>query len=182
MKIDSAKAKSVAVSLCIIGVAFWVGFMSGFFNATGGLPFDTGGEDVLPPSEIAKVTAAEAELTLEPLRDMSYGQGFNCLDYAWEAMRLLHWNGQIAMIARLDLEPDPDHAVVIIPTTDEGWIFIEPQTGTRIYPTPGGKYVNFADIKDVYVMRLEWTLVDIYELSIAEGVVDTTALSYYLDD
>ena len=113
---------------------------------------------------------------------MSYGQGFNCLDYAWEAMRLLHWNGQIAMIARLDLEPDPDHAVVIIPTTDEGWIFIEPQTGTRIYPTPGGKYVNFADIKDVYVMRLEWTLVDIYELSIAEGVVDTTALSYYLDD
>ena len=144
------------------------------------MPLIGRGESIAPPADIVTGTAAEAEQALIPLQDMEYRQGFNCLDYAWEGMRLLHWKGQLAMVARLDLEPDPDHAVLIIPTEDEGWIFIEPQTGERIYPTPGGKYAGFTDIKGVYVMRLVWTAVDIYELSIAEGVVDTSALSYYV--
>jgi hypothetical protein len=182
MKITRFKVKPVLLTLCIVGLAFLVGFMAGFFEATGGLPMGIGRESMAPPSGIAKATLAEIEQTLAPVTQMEYREGFTCLDFAWEAMRRLHWAGQLAMIARLDLSPDPDHAVLIVPTSDEGWVFIEPQTGERIYPAAGGKYMDFTAIEGVYMMGLNWTPIDVYLLGINQGIVDTSSLSYYADN
>lgn len=181
MKLNKAKVKATVHIAVLIAICVFLGYLFGFLDATGGIPWlaSAGSESVGLPSDITRLTAPEAEQTLEPLHDKTYGEGYNCLDYAWEAMRLLHWNGQLAMIARLDLTPDPDHAVIIVPTTDEGWVFFEPQTGERIYPAPGGKYVNFANIEGVYVMGLSWMPIDVYLLEVAEGLSNTTALSYY---
>jgi len=177
--IRARKALQVVLVLFCVG---WLGYIVGFSSAVGGLSFGTGSESIAPPADITKATLAEVTDTIESVAQMEYREGFNCLDFAWEGMRQLHWAGQLATVARLDLEPGPDHAVLLIPTTDKGWVLIEPQTGKRIYPTAGGKYIDFTSIEGVYVMRLEWTPIDIYELSIAEGVVDTSALSYYTDN
>lgn len=180
MKINKATTKTAVIILCMIAMA-WVGFMAGFYEATGSIPFHLAGESALPPSEIVKATIAEVEQTLAPLRDMEYGQGWNCLDYAWEGMRRLNWDGQLAMIARLDLTPDPDHAVLIVPTTDEGWVFIEPQSGVRIYPRAGGRYMGCADIAGVYVMNITWYSINEYLIDVAEGNWDDTATANFED-
>lgn len=174
-----AKAAIAFQWVVVIGVALWLGFMAGFYHATGGLPMGIGqGESIVPPG-IETRTGAEARQAIEPLQTEQYRDGFNCLDYAWAGMRLLHWTGQTAMIVRLDLEPGPDHAVLIVPTSDEGWIFLEPQTGARIYPAVGGTYRDFTAIEGVYVMRLEWTPVDVYLSHVTDGSANATALSYY---
>jgi len=180
MKNKETERKVIRAILLTVAI-FVIGYTAGFSHATGSLPTVWGGESIAPPAEMTRATLAEVKQTVAPVAQMDYGEGFNCVDYAWEAMRRLHWAGQVAMIARLDLEPGPDHAVLIIPTSDAGWVFIEPQTGQQIYPTPGGMYIDFTVIKGVYVMRLEWTDIDTYALSIAEGVVDTSKLSYYAD-
>jgi len=166
--------------IVIVALIFGVGYTAGFNTATGG--FSLGllpSTSVSPPNDITRATLAEVEQALEPLRDMEYGQGWNCLDYAWEAMRRLHWQGQLAMIVQLDLEPDPNHAVLIVPTSDEGYVFIEPQTGKQIYPTIGGKYIDFTTIEGIYLMGITWTSFEEYLTDIDEGVVDTSGLSYY---
>lgn len=171
-----AQVKSIALTVCVVGITFWVGFMAGFFEATGRIPFYTGNDVALPPSDIAKVTAAEAEATLAPLRDRDYGPGFNCLDYAWAGMRMLHWQGQMATIVRLDLEPNPDHAVLLVPTEDAGWVFLEPQTGAQIYPRVKGTYQNLADIIiGIDVMDITWIPINEYVDGIANGTLNGTA-------
>jgi len=176
---DKAR-KAVSIILVLVAVGL-LGYMLGFNTAVGGFAFGASwGQSTTPPSDIARATLAEVKETLAPMTQIEYREGFNCMDFAWEAMRLLHWNGQLAIIAQLDLEPGPDHAVLLIPTSDEGWVFLEPQTGKQIYPTPGGKYIDFtATIEGVYVMDLEWVSIDDLLLEVSEGAVNTTALSYY---
>jgi len=176
---QTRRLERVAIILVVIVGAGLLGFMGGFHTATGSFPFNAQSIPIVPPADVAVGTVTEAEQAIEPLQDKTYEAGYNCLDYAWDAMRMLHWQGQTAMVARLDLEPDPDHAVLIVPTSDKGWVFLEPQTGKQIYPTAGGMYMDFTRIEGVYVMTLGWTLIDTFLLSIDEGVVDNSALSYY---
>lgn len=178
-KLDQKRMKLILTTLLFVALAFGIGFVAGFDHATGSIGMGFfGGTSYSVPDDIAKRSYAEAEATIAPVANMEYTEGFNCLDFAWEAMRLLHWNGQLAMIVQLDLDPDPNHAVIIVATSDEGWVFFEPETGARIYPTVGGYYLD-ARIEGVYVMGISWTSMEQYLDEIATGTISTEALSYY---
>lgn len=149
--------------LLVIGTSGVLGYLGGYYAATGIFPqLFSVSESIAPPTELTTVTASEVVETLIPLRDREYTEGYNCVDYAWEGMRLLRWQGQASVIVRLDLDPDPDHAILLVPTEDEGWIFIEPQTGTRVYPTVGGHYQIYQAILGIEIMVVDWIPFDAY--------------------
>ena len=158
------KIERIGILAIVAIAAIGVGFTLGFYEGTGLLPSFTGssGEIALPPADLTVVTAIEVEDTVSELQDKDYGEGYNCVDFAWEAMRLLRWNGQASMIVRLDLTPDPDHAILLVPTEDKGWIFIEPQTGKEVTPAVGGKYANLQTIESMQVLIMSWELLDDY--------------------
>lgn len=162
-KVNRSKLFSALAVLIIMVTAGGMGYIGGYYAATGIFPqFFSVSESIAPPSELTTVTASEVEDTLAPLRDKDYGEGYNCVDYAWEAMRLLRWQGQASVIVKLDLDPDPDHAILLVPTEDEGWVFIEPQTASIVYPTVGGHYQIYQTIKAIDIMVLEWIPYDAY--------------------
>ena len=125
-----AQILAILVVMALVG---FTGFSFGYYRATVMMPIGNGGQAIMPPEHLMVATASEALATIQELQDKQYEQGYNCLDYAWDVMRLLNWKGIPAVIVRLDLEPDPDHAIVIVPTEDEGWVFIEPQTNSIIH-------------------------------------------------
>lgn len=163
MRINRSKLWSALAVLIIMVTAGGLGYFGGYYAATGIFPqLFSVSESIAPPSELTTVTASEVEDTLAPLRDKDYGEGYNCVDYAWEAMRLLRWQGQASVIVKLDLDPDPDHAILLVPTEDKGWVFIEPQTASEVFPTVGGHYQIYQTIKAIDVMVLEWIPYDAY--------------------
>lgn len=162
MKFNVAKFERVGYIAILVIICAWLGFMAGFYEGTGSFPITSRGKPVLPPQEITAVTAAEVTDTVGALSDKPYGEGYNCVDYAWEAMRLLRWKGQESYMVRLTLDPGPDHAILLVPTEDKGWIFIEPQGGYEVKPTVGGKYSSLHTITGIYVLIMSWRDLDEY--------------------
>jgi len=144
-----------AVVCCALGL----GFIGGYYDATGLLPTLRASAGVLPPEGTAVVSLQETQDTLSVLRDKEYGEGYNCVDYAWEAMRLLRWQGQQAAIVSLVFESPPGHAVLLVPTTDNGWVFVDPTTGGYVKPSIGmsfgGKVITGID-----VLQLTWVPIE----------------------
>ena len=141
----------------------WVGFTAGFYYGTGTVPTLYSSDAVMVPQIAVETTAQEVSDTVAPMRDKEYGEGYNCVDFAWEAMRLLQWQGIRAAIVRIALDPGPDHAVLLVPTEDRGWIFVEPQTGQEVKLRVGGKWAGLQTITGLYVMHMEWKSLADYE-------------------
>ena len=136
--------------------ASWFGFLTGFYHATGTWPTFREGALAMVPTELNPLPTVETQETVAGLKDKEYGEGYNCLDYAWEGMRLLQWQGQPVVIVRLDLEPDPDHAILLVGTSDQGWQFLEPQTGKIVRPAVGGRYGDLQLVKAIDIMTITW--------------------------
>jgi len=164
MKFNVAKFERIGTIIILVIMIGWTGFMAGFYEGTGTVPWISVGQSqvALPPQELTVVTTAEVTDTINVLSDRTYGEGYNCVDYAWEAMRLLRWKGQESYIVRLELDPGPDHAILLVPTEDKGWVFIEPQGGYEVTPTVGARYSNLATITGIYVMAIVWRDYDTY--------------------
>lgn len=164
MKVFNSKLRAI-ISLAVMLLACGaLGFIGGYYQGTGVIPSLRGSESIAPPADLSTVTIIEAEQTLSVLRDKEYGDGYNCVDYAWDAMRLLRWQGQASVIIGLDIDddPDPDHAILLVPTEDKGWVFVEPQTGKEIAVVfIGGRYVG-QTIKAIEVMTIGWIPIDNY--------------------
>ena len=174
MKVNRIQLRAI-ISLAVVILACGaLGFIAGYYEGTGVLPTLTGSESIVPPADLSTVTITEAEQTLSVLQSKEYGNGYNCVDYAWEAMRLLRWEGQTSVIIGLDIDddPDPDHAILLVPTEDEGWVFVEPQTGKRLdVVVVGGRYVG-QTIKAIDVMTVGWMPIDNYMEAVASEVND----------
>jgi len=157
---------SVRLRLARLGLfmaVLWVGFSAGFYYGTGTMPTLYSSESAMVPQIAVETTAQEVTDTVAPMRDKEYGEGYNCVDFAWEAMRLLQWQGIRATIVRIVLDPGPDHALLLVPTEDRGWIFVEPQTGEEVKLRVGGKWAGLQTITGVYVMHVEWRPLADYE-------------------
>jgi len=147
----------IAVIMTICGT---LGFIFGYYVGTGLFPQFTPAESIAPP-ESARVNLAEVQVLLDdsPIGEKEYTRGYNCVEFAWDAMRILSWEGQPAAIVALELNPGPNHAILLVPTKDEGWIFIDPQINAVVKPCVGGLYSG-KKVVAMRVMQLTWIPLD----------------------
>jgi len=150
----------------LMGVLFvGNGFSWGFWTATGESPMSMlrQPESYAPPAMqsvgLAELTDILAE---DDTSEQEYQEGYNCIDYAWEVMRALQWEGIDSGIIALTYEDGTSHAILIVPTEDKGWQFIDPQSDALVSPQIGS-YYNGKRITKIEVMVLEW--VDISEFT-----------------
>lgn len=162
LHVSRQTAAAIGSLVVLIMVAGFMGFVAGYYEGTGIWPSFQQGEPALPPIDVPAMTSTEIAGAVAEIPMPEYGEGYNCVDFAWAAMRHLQWQGQIAGIVRLDLDPDPDHAVLLVATDDDGWVFMEPQTGQQIKPHVGGKWASGQTITGIYVMAIDWVPLDEY--------------------
>lgn len=155
MRIYVAGHRLIIVGL--ITLSLFTGFLSGHYHGTGTFPLPERGISMPVVSEVSLVNA---QLSLEPMKAREYQEGYTCVDFAWDAMRLLRWEGKESVIALLILDPEPNHALLLVPTADKGWVFIEPQTGLQTKPQVGGRYFG-RKIAAIHV--LQFTTVSLEE-------------------
>jgi len=129
------------------------------------------GTGVWPSSKVAQVVTPEvdAEVTGAQVRDFmaregptlreTYGEGFNCFESAVLFVRQAHWGGMPAGLMRISYGDVTDHAILAIFTTDEGWMFIDPQTGTYLKLQIGGDFCGHT-ITGLWWMKLIWEPVE----------------------
>lgn len=169
MKVNRTVIASAVLVLC---ACVGLGYVGGYYDGTGLLPTVRPPESLRPPGTLAMATAIETEQALVSLQDKDYGNGYNCVEYAWDAMRLLRWQGQTSALVGLDYDADPelDHALLLVPTEDKGWIFIDPQIGKQLVNIViGGQYAGH-NIKAIYVMVLDWIPFEDYIASVSHNV------------
>lgn len=154
--INWKQALSTLVLMCICVV-------SGYFAATyvlvGSLPNLHQSKSITSP-EMSIATLDEVQLTINELTDREYEEGYNCFNFSWDAVSLLAWEiGQPATIVSIEFEEGPNHAIIIVPTTDNGWIMIEPQANIIVKPHVGGIY-DGRKVTAIRVMTTVWTPID----------------------
>lgn len=159
------------IGLIIIAVMFLGnGWLLGFYTGTGTFPWVSHSVQVeLPPeSQVVPSEAVAEALVEDTTSEQEYEQGFNCLDYAWKVMRALQWQGIDTRIVKLDYGNDSGHAVLLIPTTDRGWIFVDPQSDQEIEPYVGGFYQG-RTIKSIDVLVMKWVDIETYNVEDSDG-------------
>jgi hypothetical protein len=136
--------------------AICLGIMIGFYIATGGSIIDKlspGPSAYVPNATLQSLSTTEDILNTQPIQ--SYGSGYNCVDFAWAAMRALQWQGQPSAIVRLGFTDGTGHALLIVPTSDNGWRFIEPQANIVVYPSIGNIYDGKV-IANITILTATW--------------------------
>lgn len=119
------------------------------------------------PPKIMSATLVEVQAVVE--RDqtdkVAPGTGFNCVDYAWAVKRALQWEGINSAILGLQWAgvKQEGHALLLIPTSDKGWVALEPQSD-KFMPVPkvGDRYEG-REIGKIIVLVLNWVDVTEFE-------------------
>lgn len=62
---------------------------------------------------------------------------YNCVDFSWDTMRALNAEGIEARILIITYSNGEKHSANIIPTSDKGWVIVEPQYDKIITPEVG---------------------------------------------
>lgn len=145
----------------VIGLVFSNGILAGWYLGTGSLPQIGQSVSTLPPDITNRsLTEVSDMLKEDKTNELPYGEGWNCVDYAWTVMRSLSWQGINSAIIGLHYEDGTRHALLAIPTTDSGWVAIDPQSDGKVNPTVGG-YYNGKRVARIEVLIMQW--VDIEE-------------------
>lgn len=151
----------IVIMLLLVGN----GFLWGFWTATGDSPLVMlqHGESYAPPDEQSIELSELTDILIEDdTSEQEYREGYNCVDYAWEVMRNLQWQGVDSSIIALTYEDGSRHAILVVPTGDEGWQFIDPQSDEAVNPKIGS-YYNGKKIIEIKVMTIDW--IDILEFT-----------------
>lgn len=158
MRFKPIPIRQTIANLAMVGLCMFVGFVSGFYAGTGMLPTFTQSKAIVP-EEMSVTTLEATQSAIKGITLKDYEEGYNCVDFAWDAMRQLAWEGQPSAIVALDLEPDPNHSLLLVPTEDEGWVFIEPQAGVVVKPRVDGMYQG-RKIVAIRVLKIVWIPID----------------------
>lgn len=92
---------------------------------------------------------------------------YNCMDFSWDTMRSLNAQGVEARILVITYSNGSKHAVVIIPTSDKGWVVVEPQSDEVIDPEVGK-----VDIMMLFPMLLPYSIPVLSEVVSKVEVLD----------
>lgn len=147
----------------VLVLSHFTALAGGFYMGTGTFPDWTGSESkpiLVPDLAVSSSTDVDRVLKEDATDSVPYQEGWNCVEYAWSAMRALQWGGIPSGIVRLSYEDGTYHAILITPTDDKGWIFIDPQTDAEVKPKLGGMYGD-KRIVSMHIMIMSW--VDILE-------------------
>ncbi len=157
----------VATALCIM-----TGFAAGFMYGTGSsiVSLFIQSESIAPPPTVAVTKIDNVTSVLSQQPKPVYQTGYNCVDFAWSAMRTLQWKGQPSAIVRLGFPDGTGHAVLLVPTSDKGYQFVEPQTNEVIRPVPGGIY-DGKIVANMTILEFTWKPFDIFILDPQYGLV-----------
>lgn len=155
----------VSTLSCIV-----VGFAAGFSYGTGSSAMSL----IIPPKSIAPppIAAVELETITDALDEQpksAYQEGYNCVDFAWSAMRTLQWRGQPSAIVRLGFPDGTGHAILLVPTADKGYQFIEPQSNQIIRPMVGSIY-DGRTISNMTILEIRWIPFDMFLLDPNYGI------------
>lgn len=166
-------ARWLSVSASIVIVLAW-GFTLGFYVGTGELPqiVKPDRPETLPIPQAQSISTIESFLSNDTTNEIEYDQSyFNCLDYAWTLMRRMNLEGIESRIVKVSFEGDGySHALVLVPTTDRGWILVEPQDDSEVDIKVGRFYLHnmgWIVVKSIEVLDYDW--VDIEEFTGVEG-------------
>ena len=118
----------------------FMGGLAGYYLGTGEYPWMTS-VAILPAGVEPETTLIDIGHFLEgePIADIPYGYGYNCVEDALLLARNANWQGLPAEPARLMFEDGTGHLVLIFPTED-GWVFVDAQKMEVINPVVGGVY------------------------------------------
>ncbi len=124
-----------------------MGYIFGYTDGTGMNPFSfTTAQSVRPAAIDGPLTTIEVvkEFMESDKTDLrQYGEGFNSAEFGLLLARNAHWQGVPAQLVRLDFADGVTaHMVLAFPTSDAGWVFIEPQSDDVIYPWIGGHWLD----------------------------------------
>lgn len=159
------KVRRSIVAVVIVALLLGNGFLWGFYTGTGESPmmlFQSPVSYTPPDLEAPSLDKLADVLAEDDTSEQEYREGFNCVDYAWTLMRALHWQGISSSIIGITFEDGTSHAVLLVPTEDKSWQFIDPQGDTTVSPKVGS-YYNGKKIESIQVMVLNW--VDIMEFT-----------------
>lgn len=148
--------------LIAIGVVAFVAYVSGYYQGTGALPrFMAERETVFPPESTTEQTFENvSNFVAEDTTDQEVPDGdMNCVEYALLLARSAQWKGLDAAVVKLDFEDGTSHMMLMFPTVDRGWIYVEPQTD-REFNLAVGKLYDSQIIMGIWVLGLEWIPID----------------------
>lgn len=160
------RKNNLAVTVLLLLAMVIMSFMAGFILAQSGFQFVRTQSYVLPPPPDTQILASEVGPVIDEtdfeLDD--YGEGNNCLDLAEQVKRDLEWKGINAYIIRIDFGTSVGHAIVGIPTEDEGWLFWDPQLDEWVNPRAGYFWDGNLIINMYYAEGYNWKLLDSLEV------------------
>jgi hypothetical protein len=162
----------VVFSILLIAIIGTYGFAIGFRVGTGEYPtlamLKAQPAVVLPViPEARDLATIKVFLGNDTTDEMDYDVNeYNCLDYAWTVMRRMTLDGIDARIARVSfVDGDDKHAILLIPTTDKGWILVEPMADEVLNIKIGRFYLNgigWRVIKAIDVLDYNWVDIETY--------------------
>lgn len=154
--------KGVFMGIFLLVFGLW-SFSFGVFVSTGTLPFGPRTESIVPPEMQSTVTAAQAEQVIEEsLLDLaSYGERNNCVELAFVAARQLWWGGYQSTVVRIDFSDGSGHMLVGVPTSDEGWKFLDPQGNVWVSPVVGGLWQGKVITGLYYLSDFVWEAIEV---------------------
>jgi hypothetical protein len=85
-----------------------------------------------------------------------YGDEFNCVEYALLVARNAQWAGLVVEPCSLVYQDGSRHMIIMFPTVDNGWTFVEPQSDKVINPVPGSMY-NGQRVVRIDRLDCQWT-------------------------
>ena len=133
--------------LMLLYAGGFMGYIYGYQDGTGMFPFGpTDAKSVRPAmmeSPLTDLNTVKEFIKSDETDLRQYGVGFNSAEFGLLLARNAHWQGVPAQLVRLDfVDSETSHMVLAFPTTDAGWVFIEPQSDDMIYPRIGGHWLN----------------------------------------
>jgi hypothetical protein len=140
----------------LVGLSGFLGILGGYHWATGELPF-VRHQVILPPVTQTNVTSSQVStfLSTDNTSLQEYREGFNCVESALMAARNAVWDGIPAEVVRLVFVDNTSHMMLVFPTNDSGWIFVEPQTDSIVYPQVGTIYMG-SKVSELDLLNLSW--------------------------
>lgn len=149
--------------LAIVLIFLSVGYVHGYYEAIGVFPYPPFLSRPLPPMPPDHIPMHE-----QTFKDVSgfvadsiisgntYEEGMNCVDFALLMARDAHWKGIGADVIKIEyVGYELAHAALVFPTSDQGLVFVDPQTDRVIDLRVGGKYAG-KTIAELYIMKIDW--------------------------
>ena len=165
-RINKQKGMLYGSLLSLLTLGLLAGYFAGYYEAVGTyprIPMIAVEELPMPPEILTTQQTFEdvSDFIADDIVDKEpFEEGMNCVDYALIVARNAHWKGLGAQVVKLEFEAGFDHAMLIFPTSDQGYIFMEPQTDKvfdvmRVGDTYDARLITSVDVLSFYWIPIE---------------------------